>query len=135
MLDLGALPSLPPLFLPAELAAAVAAAAALPGLPAKRLVVRCCFDVAHSPPPSLLPCRQEPDPFTLIAGGVGSPGVVGLDAISHVPLLAVATADKLVRVVNYESRCGGPWALSMLYFCYGHRNCELHSLLLQPFQL
>eukprot|EP00983_Pelagomonas_calceolata_P058367 1145456-Pelagomonas_calceolata.AAC.1 len=28
-----------------------------------------------------------------------------MDAIEYVPLMAVATGDKFVRVVNYESRC------------------------------
>lgn len=54
-------------------------------------------------PPALL---QDHDPFHLVGGGVGSPGIVGMDAIVYQPLLAIATLDKQVRIVNYKSRWG-----------------------------
>lgn len=57
---------------------------------------------------------QEHAPFRVAAGGVGSGGgrVAGLDAISHLPLLAVAGADRLLRVVNYGTRCAAETALA-----------------------
>ncbi len=47
---------------------------------------------------------QEHEPFRLVGGGVGGQAVVGMDATSQQPLLAVVTANKMVRVMNYATK-------------------------------
>lgn len=47
---------------------------------------------------------QEHDPFKLLAGGLGGSRIVGMDVCTAPPLLAVVTANRFLRIINYQTR-------------------------------
>ncbi|KAJ9531627.1 hypothetical protein QJQ45_021772 [Haematococcus lacustris] len=47
---------------------------------------------------------QEHDPFRLACAGIGCGKLVCMDAISYLPYLAVVTHDRVVRILNYQTR-------------------------------
>ena len=61
-------------------------------------------------------------PFRSLHGGFGTSRVVGLDAITLRPLMAVVTADRFVRVTNYDSRRN----IAVTHLSEDPHCCSLH---------